>query len=54
MLFGVFSSAESAEAVAFIQAAGLGEVAAAHTFDASVAARHGLQAPGVAVLKKAS
>jgi len=50
--FGVFAGADNFEAAIFIEAATLGDHVAAHTFDASIAARHGLTAPAIVMFKK--
>jgi hypothetical protein len=53
LAFGYFASESSEELAAFQLAAGLGTTEAAHTFDAAIAARHGITAaPAIVLFKK--
>jgi hypothetical protein len=52
LAFGVFSSPESDEALAFLEAVAAGTIVGAHTYDPAIGEIHSLKAPAVIVLKK--
>ena len=54
MALGAFASEESSEFKTFVEAGLRSHITLVHTFDAGIAAKHGVFIPGVAVINQVS